>query len=682
MDRDAVGESVEGHVENAVDEATGLISVRLLGAPEVVHDGVVRPFPTSRKVVMVLGYLAVASRPVARSQLCDLLWDGPNDPRGELRWCLSKLRRLLASGTRETIQTQGDHLALTLADAEIDVRAIQGAAREGLAGLGTMELESLAERFAGPFLDGLAADSAPAFETWLASQRRSFKLLHAQVLTRLSDIYPQGTPGRLRALERRVPLTPDDTRVHLALLGELAAQGDVSGAEAHLAATARHFDAEGLDPAPLRSAWHRMRATPRAPAAPLAPAAIPGPVATAAGPVEPPPSARRRPRVAIMPPLAQTESAGLAAAIAHDVIARLASLRSLAVIAWGSVSALARQGLPPEEAAKALSADYIAACTVHELAGRARLELELVDTATQTLLWSDSFDLMREHGLLLLDQVGSAVVASLSHAVELAERDRALVKATGSLTAWEAYHRGLWHMYQFTQEENRLAQADFQDAARLDPTFARAYAGISFTHWQNAFQRWGDRAGETEAAYAAASRSLLVDDLDPLAHWSMGRALWLRGSHGESLAELRRAIDISPSLSLAHYAIAFVQSQSGDPVEAIRAAEQSRQLSPFDPLLFGTYGAMAMAHARLEQFAEAADWGLLAAAQPNAHRAIVAIAAHCLALAGRLPEAGTLAARLRAGQPPFLTADFLATFHFPPEGEQLFLHAGRQLGLA
>jgi tetratricopeptide (TPR) repeat protein len=162
----------------------------------------------------------------------------------------------------------------------------------------------------------------------------------------------------------------------------------------------------------------------------------------------------------------------------------------------------------------------------------------------------------------------------------------------------------------------------------------------------------------------------------------MGRALWLQGSHGESLAELRRAVDISPSFALGHYAVAFVQSQSGDPIDAIRAAEESRQLSPFDPLLFGTYGALAMANARLERFADASEWGLLAAAQPNAHRIILAIAAHCLALAGRLDDAAGLATRLRAGDRAYSTADFLDAFHFSPDAKRMFHHAGRLLGLA
>ena len=64
--------------------------------------------PASRKVRALFAYLALAPRPVARSQLCELLWDVPNDPRGELRWCLSKIRSLVDERGRRRVQTRGD----------------------------------------------------------------------------------------------------------------------------------------------------------------------------------------------------------------------------------------------------------------------------------------------------------------------------------------------------------------------------------------------------------------------------------------------------------------------------------------------------------------------------------------------------------------------------------------------
>src|SRR5215510_12061062 len=87
--------------------------------------------------------------------------------------------------------------------------------------------------------------------------------------------------------------------------------------------------------------------------------------------------------------------------------------------------------------------------------------------------------------------------------------------------------------------------------------------------------------------------------------------------------------------------------------------DHSRNLSPFDPLLFGMLGARAMALVRLQQFDEAADWGVKAAARPNAHAHIRAIAAYSLALAGRLDEARAHMAALHKTRPNYRVDDFL-----------------------
>ncbi|TAH50653.1 MAG: transcriptional regulator, partial [Betaproteobacteria bacterium] len=69
--------------------------IRLLGPLSVRRDGAELALPASRKVRALIAYLALAPRAVSRSRLCELLWDVPNDPRGELRWCLSKMRHVL-----------------------------------------------------------------------------------------------------------------------------------------------------------------------------------------------------------------------------------------------------------------------------------------------------------------------------------------------------------------------------------------------------------------------------------------------------------------------------------------------------------------------------------------------------------------------------------------------------------
>jgi len=84
------------------------IQIRMLGALTIYRNGAAVALPASRKVRALFAYLALAPTPVLRSRLCELLWDVPNDPRGELRWCLSKIRSLVDDGDRQRVHTRGD----------------------------------------------------------------------------------------------------------------------------------------------------------------------------------------------------------------------------------------------------------------------------------------------------------------------------------------------------------------------------------------------------------------------------------------------------------------------------------------------------------------------------------------------------------------------------------------------
>jgi tetratricopeptide (TPR) repeat protein len=161
----------------------------------------------------------------------------------------------------------------------------------------------------------------------------------------------------------------------------------------------------------------------------------------------------------------------------------------------------------------------------------------------------------------------------------------------------------------------------------------------------------------------------------------MGRALWLRGGQDQAITELERAVDLSPNYASAHYTLAFVHSQSGDPRAAIAFSDHSRLLSPFDPLLFAMLGARAISLARLGQYDEAADWAVKAAARPNAHQHIMAIAACTMGLAGRIEEGNAFKARIHERVPDYSMAEFLSAFRYSPEAAALFTQGGRRIGI-
>jgi DNA-binding SARP family transcriptional activator len=652
-------------VEMPVESAR--VEVRLLGPMALRRDGVLLPLPASRKVRALLAYLALSPLAVSRSQLSELLWDLPNDPRGELRWCLSKLRGLLDDPDLPRVRSRDDGVRLELADCAVDALEVAQAAEAGIELLSPERLRELCALFRGDFLEGLEIARNAGFNGWLTAQRRRFRGCHAALLEHLARSAPNSEG--FAYLEKWLELSPFDRRAHELLLAALARQGRIREGEEHLAATVRQFEAEGLDGGPIHAAWRSARVQEVARETVATPA----------------PGLSRRASIAVMPfldrSMAVPARGGPADALADDVITRLAKLRSLFVIAQGTVFALHERRVGPEEAGRMLNVDYVVGGSVRLQAARLSVTVELTETRSAHIVWAETFTGRSADAFVVLDEIGNRIVASIASEIETIERNRAVLIPPNSLDAWEAHHRGLWHMYRFSRADNAQARRFFETAVRLDPTFSRAYAGLSFTHFQEAFQGWAKREPESERAYEAAAHGLMADDRDPAAHWAMGRALWLRGQHDQSVAELERAIDLSPNFALGHYNLAFVHATAGDARAAISSSDFSRELSPFDPMLFGMFGARAMALVRLGEFEEAAAWGVRAATRPNAFPHIRGIAAYSLALAGALDEARVYADQIRRTLPRYGIADFLAAFQFDAEGEALFREGARRVGM-
>lgn len=657
--------------------AAGL-TLRLLGPLAVSRAGEALALPPSRKVRALLAYLTMAARPATRSALCEMLFDLPSDPRGELRWCLSKLRTVLDEPGRARVLTDGDTVALDLRDCSVDALEVQAALRQGLASLPASRLESLAALFGhDEFLEGLDLPRSPAFSNWLVAERRRLRAAHAAVLEHWVQALPADSDAALAALERWLALAPFDRRAHDGLLERLALRNRLREGDEHLAAAARQHDAEGQDWAHLAFAWRAAKA--RHAGVKISGSALV--IETAAVvPPEPPIAVAKRASLAVMPFVDRTPGValrgGLGDGMAHDIITRLSKLRSMFVIAEGTMFALSERHVDSQDVGRRLDVDYVASGSLRRGANaQLHVSVQLTETRTSQVVWAEEFQVRLDDTFEVLDQVGNRIVTSIANQVEVAERNRAILKNPNSLNAWEAHHRGLWHMVRFTREDNDQARHFFQTAVRLDPTFARPHAGISFTHFQDAFLGWRDREASIGLAYRAASEGLMADESDPAAHWSLGRAMWLQYKQEQALQELRTAVELSPNFALGHYTLGFVHAQSGDPLIAISEADHARDLSPMDPLLFGMLASKALALLRLGRFEEAADFGVRSAARPNAHVHIRAIAMCSLALAGRMPEAKEYAQAIQRSDANYSIEDLLLAFRMGSDVEALLRKA-------
>ncbi|HEX7236281.1 MAG TPA: hypothetical protein VF405_04910 [Gammaproteobacteria bacterium] len=124
----------------------GALALKFLGDLEIARDGKRLELPPSRKTRALLAYLVLTGRSFRREHLCELLWEIPDDPRGSLRWSLSKLRRLVDDEGRERVVADRLTVRFDATDVSVDVAALAAIAQGKLDAAPLEELESAAAR--------------------------------------------------------------------------------------------------------------------------------------------------------------------------------------------------------------------------------------------------------------------------------------------------------------------------------------------------------------------------------------------------------------------------------------------------------------------------------------------------------------------------------------------------------
>ena len=92
-----------------------------------------------------------------------------------------------------------------------------------------------------------------------------------------------------------------------------------------------------------------------------------------------------------------------------------------------------------------------------------------------------------------------------------AELHRAMRKPPGSLDAWAAYQRGLWHLSKYTPNDDAHAEKFFQQAIELDPTFSGAYGGLAMARGQAADLHTPGRPETASSIEALVRQAVALD---------------------------------------------------------------------------------------------------------------------------------------------------------------------------
>src|SRR5215212_5403178 len=131
-----------------------MLSLRFLGEAGIERDQQRAVMPPSKKTRALLAYLAVTGRPHRRDRLSSLLWEVPDDPRGALRWSLSKIGALVDDPGQARLLADRESVKFDPAGASINVLELCQASRVGPATLSTGRLVTLAGMSTEDFLAG------------------------------------------------------------------------------------------------------------------------------------------------------------------------------------------------------------------------------------------------------------------------------------------------------------------------------------------------------------------------------------------------------------------------------------------------------------------------------------------------------------------------------------------------
>ena len=221
--------------------------------------------PPSRKTRALLAYLAVDRRPQRRERLCELFWGIPDDPRGALRWSLSKLRQTLTVDGELLLDADRNVVTLVPNAIDIDYDLLRGVSPEAVSNLPTDQLEAIAAAFRGEFMADLSLVRCPEFEAWRVYHANETEVLRLRVLRALVSRLEDDPERALRHLHTLQSLLPDqDLSKEIRAVGARARATvtvrPVAGAEA-AAPPAPSSDAAQVNEAEAKRVSGRQRQT-------------------------------------------------------------------------------------------------------------------------------------------------------------------------------------------------------------------------------------------------------------------------------------------------------------------------------------------------------------------------------------------------------------------------------------
>ena len=631
-----------------------MLALNVLGEVEVTRGGTPIALPPSRKTRALLAYLAITGRRQRRDQLCTIFWDIPNDPRGALRWSLSKLRPLLDEPGHPRIVADRDAVALDLSQTIIDVVAVRERLGLSVTDTPTEALQEAAAAFRGEFLQGLDLPDCGDFQAWCAGERQAARTLQTNILRALVARLTDNPAAAIPHAQILVGLAPMDEMARATLIQLLAAAGRKAEAKQHYATGIRILERPGArSSGELTETWRKVAETDFEPK----PAEQQPETTDTASPKD---TGSRRTSVAVLAfdnLSSDPDQDYFVDGIVEDVITNLARNRWLTVIARNSTFAYKGKATDVRQIARELGVRYIVEGSVRKIGNRVRITAQLIHASDGDHVWAERYDRDLEDIFQLQDEIANQIAATIEPHLVVAESLRARGAEPGDLDAWDLYLRGTWHLYTFTEAGLEEARDYFERAIERDADLAAAYGRLAYVHVQRYwYGPLANRDSEIDRAFEAARRAIALDERDALGHFALGRAYALRREFENAASELQRAIDLNPNFAQAHFALGQIHYYCDRLESALDSINTAITLSPHDQHIWTFYLVRAFTFCKLGDLEAAERSAWAGVRQANATYWAFAGLASILGQAGKKDDAGAVIGELLTLKPEYSCA--------------------------
>jgi TolB-like protein len=276
--------------------------------------------------------------------------------------------------------------------------------------------------------------------------------------------------------------------------------------------------------------------------------------------------------------------------LSEELISALAQIKDLKVIGRSSSFRFKDRKEETKTIGEKLGVATLLEGTVRKQGERVRIVAELINAADGIELWTRTFDRELKDIFAVQQEIAAAVASSLKVTLLGSDERSSTKPATGSTEAHNAYLLGHYHFQRGNLEDYRKAVGYFDQAIRLDPDYALAYAERS-----EAWTLIGDFTDhgkiEWPKARSDAEKAVAIAPALAEAHAALG---WVRffveWKFAEGLSELRHAKELSPANPTANDLLARVIAYLGKLDEA---EIQARQAVELDPLAYPAQHSLA-----------------------------------------------------------------------------------------